>query len=96
MVLSHASGHYTHVYVGNTIDVTSGGAQNFLEGYPSGLSKIIKRHRTTNLENALVTSDLIPQEQYALWGLDRDRDGYLDNTLQWWPAEIELSRVVFQ
>jgi hypothetical protein len=91
-----ASGHYTHLYVGNRIDVMPGGARNLLEGYPSALSKIIKRHRTTNLENALLTNDLTTPEIRVLWGDDHDRDGYADNTLQWWPSEIELWRVIFQ
>ncbi|MEJ5260846.1 MAG: hypothetical protein WHS88_11730 [Anaerohalosphaeraceae bacterium] len=67
-----------------------------LEGYPSALSKIIRRHLTQNLEQALVTNDLTPTELYVLWGTDRDKDGYADNTLQWWPSTIELSRVIFQ
>jgi hypothetical protein len=88
--------HHTHIYVGNKIDVTPGGAKNLIIGYPSALSKIIRRHRTTHLGNALVTNDLEPYELYALWGNDRDKDGSADNTLQWWPSDIELFRVIFQ
>lgn len=91
-----AAGHYTHIYMGNRIAVMPGGARNLLEGYPSALSKIVRRHRTTNLENALLTNDLTGQELNVLWGPDRDRDGQADNTLQWWPSEIELDRVIFQ
>jgi hypothetical protein len=90
------AGHYTHIYIGNKIDVMPGGASNFLLGYPRALSKIIRRHRTTNLGNALVTDDLTDTEQRLLWGPDGDRDGYADNMLQWWPSDIELDRVIFQ
>ncbi|HPB94182.1 MAG TPA: hypothetical protein P5033_11990 [Anaerohalosphaeraceae bacterium] len=89
-------GHYTHIYIGNRIKIMLGGARNLLEGYPSALSKIIRRHRTVNLENALLTNNLTPTELEVLWGTDRDRDGYSDNTLWWWPAETELWRVIFQ
>ncbi len=91
-----SSGHYTHIYIGNRIDVMPGGAKNLLIGYPSAISKIIRRHRTTHLGDALLTNDLTSNELWALWGDDRDRDGMADNTLQWWPADIELWRVVFQ
>lgn len=89
-------GNHTHVYIGNQITVMPGGAKNLFEGYPSALSKIIRRHRTTNLENALTTNDLTSSEMRVLWGPDGNRDGYADNTLQWWPAEIDLWGVIFQ
>jgi len=49
-----------------------------------------------HLGDALLTNDLTPNELWVLWGDDRDRDGFLDNTLQWWPVNTDLWRVIFQ
>jgi hypothetical protein len=90
-----AQGNYTHIYIGNKEEIMAGGVANLLVGYPSAISKIIRRHSATNLDNALSTNDLNEPELEALWGGDYNRDGYTDNTLQWWPSDIELFRVVF-
>ncbi len=90
------AGHHTHVYIGNTIEIMPGGARNLLQGYPSALSKIIRRHWTRNLNDALVTSDLTPSEIAVIWGEDINRDGKTDNTLQWWPEDAALSFITFQ
>jgi hypothetical protein len=91
-----SQGHYTHVYIGNNIEIMAGGLSNLLIGYPSAISKIIRRHVTANLNDAMLTNNLDRKELEALWGEDRNRDGMSDNTLQWWPNNIELWRVIFQ
>ncbi len=87
--------HYTHVYIGNNKEIISGGLASLVDGYASAISKIIRRHMTTNLDNAFNTSNLGNMERNAIWGTDGDRDGEIENTLQWWPANIELFRVIF-
>jgi hypothetical protein len=90
-----SQGHYTHVYIGNNKEIMAGGTANLVDGYASAMSKIIRRHMTTNLNNAFNTNNLDIKELRALWGEDGDRDGMVDNTLQWWPSNIELFRVIF-
>jgi len=90
------AGHHTHVYIGNTIEIMPGGARNLLQGYPSAISKIIRRHWTKNLNDALVTSNLTTPELMVIWGEDANRDGKTDNVLQWWPEDAALSFITFQ
>jgi hypothetical protein len=44
---------------------------------------------------ALVTSDLTTPELMVIWGENTNRDGKTDNTLQCWPSDADLWRVVF-
>lgn len=91
-----AAGHPTHVYFGNQIEIMPGGARNFLIGYPSALSKVIRRHGTASFQTAITTHDLTEPEMGALWGKDFIQSGYGDNVVRWWPHDIELWRVIFQ
>lgn len=94
-----SGGHYTHIYIGNTRVIWAAKLIDTYIGYPSAIAKIIQKHSTEYLDTALTDCQWSETEIRALWGddykkgSDQDKDGFVDNTLWWWPWEIDLWRV---
>jgi hypothetical protein len=93
-------GNYAHIYIGNTRVIWAAKLLDTYIGYPSAIAKIIQKHSTVNLDTTLTDCQWTELELRALWGddykkgSDKDKDGFVDNTLWWWPWEIELWRVM--
>ena len=88
-------GNHVHVYLGNTKIIWFGGLLNELIGYPGAMAHIIQNHSNHDLEHALIYGPDGTIELKAVWGDDADRDGFLDNTLQWWPLDSRLDWINF-
>jgi hypothetical protein len=96
------AGNYVNVYMGNKTPVWTGWLLPVAVYYPSALANIIRNHSNNqSLEHALIYGPHGDEQRNAVWGADlkrgndSDKDGYIDNVLQWWPLNTKLEWIQF-
>jgi hypothetical protein len=95
------NGNYVSVYMGNKTPVWMGQLNQDAIYYPDAIAGIIRYHSNSSLDSALINGPHGTEELKAVWGPDltkgndNNKDGYIDNILQWWPKTTKLDWIQF-